>query len=397
MRRRKQRHQRFGGAGQVIARRLRELREAAGLTQGQVAAHLKLPRSAVSEMESGKRDVLAVELFELARLLGRPVEALVAVEPAAEAGDVMMRALPASTSGVPRPEIGTFFAACRLYHELEAQAGDARPPALRAVAREVATFRQAQQLADEERERLDLGATPGRLLLDLLEERLRIKVIALPLPADLSGCSVVSPVFGAAILVNRDQTGGRQVFTLAHEYFHLLTARQFAAARAREALSVCGGQLGRPASGKPKIEQLADQFAGRLLLPPAHFVERLQALRKADGTIDRLDLIEVARYFGVSVQAVFVGLARLRLVPWELANAAYADRALQAAIVRAGGEVVPQPARFRRLAAMAVRAGRLTRARLAEALQISVAEVERELARLGSEYGARKVKLARSG
>lgn len=46
---------------------------------------------------------------------------------------------------------------------------------------------------------------------------------------------------------------------------------------------------------KDRGEQLANQFAGRLLLHPAHFMERLKLLERANGTIDKLDEMPALR------------------------------------------------------------------------------------------------------
>lgn len=54
----------------VIANRLRAAREAAGLSQGQVAKKLDLHRPTISEIEAGRRSVSAEELAEFARLYG---------------------------------------------------------------------------------------------------------------------------------------------------------------------------------------------------------------------------------------------------------------------------------------------------------------------------------------
>ncbi|REJ65671.1 MAG: XRE family transcriptional regulator [Planctomycetota bacterium] len=53
-----------------IASRLRLAREAAGLTQGQVAKKLGLHRPTVSEIEAGRRRVSADELATMAELYG---------------------------------------------------------------------------------------------------------------------------------------------------------------------------------------------------------------------------------------------------------------------------------------------------------------------------------------
>ena len=54
-------------------RRLREAREAARLTQTEVAEALGLPQSFVSKSETGERRVDALELARFAALYGRPL------------------------------------------------------------------------------------------------------------------------------------------------------------------------------------------------------------------------------------------------------------------------------------------------------------------------------------
>lgn len=57
----------------MLVARLREAREYLGLKQEAVARHLGLQRTAVSEIENGRRGVSAIELKKLARLYQRPV------------------------------------------------------------------------------------------------------------------------------------------------------------------------------------------------------------------------------------------------------------------------------------------------------------------------------------
>lgn len=51
-----------------LGERLRDARKYLGLKQDEVATYLKLPRTALSEIESGQRRVEAIELTRLARL-----------------------------------------------------------------------------------------------------------------------------------------------------------------------------------------------------------------------------------------------------------------------------------------------------------------------------------------
>ena len=58
----------------IIGQRLKETREYVGLSQDEVAKVLKMPRPAVSLIESGERKVEALELKKLAELYQQPVD-----------------------------------------------------------------------------------------------------------------------------------------------------------------------------------------------------------------------------------------------------------------------------------------------------------------------------------
>ena len=56
-----------------LGARLREAREYISLSQGVVATHLGIPRSALSQIESGRRRIDALELKRIAELYKQPV------------------------------------------------------------------------------------------------------------------------------------------------------------------------------------------------------------------------------------------------------------------------------------------------------------------------------------
>ncbi len=58
---------------QVLGERLREARMYLGLKQEEVAQYLKIPRTALTDIENGQRRVEAIELTRLARLYRQPV------------------------------------------------------------------------------------------------------------------------------------------------------------------------------------------------------------------------------------------------------------------------------------------------------------------------------------
>jgi transcriptional regulator with XRE-family HTH domain len=77
---------------QTIAAKLKEAREYLGLSQQEVADALKLPRSAISLIETAQRGVESVELKALAQLYQRPIGHFTGEEPQTMGGDVAMLA-----------------------------------------------------------------------------------------------------------------------------------------------------------------------------------------------------------------------------------------------------------------------------------------------------------------
>lgn len=59
---------------QLLGSRLKESREYLDLSQDEVAKFLKMPRSAISLIESGERKIDAIELKKFADLYGRSLE-----------------------------------------------------------------------------------------------------------------------------------------------------------------------------------------------------------------------------------------------------------------------------------------------------------------------------------
>ena len=60
-------------ARRQLGDRLREARKYLGLKQEEVATYLKIPRTALTDIESGQRRVEAIELMRLAKLYRQPI------------------------------------------------------------------------------------------------------------------------------------------------------------------------------------------------------------------------------------------------------------------------------------------------------------------------------------
>lgn len=94
-----------------LGERLRNARKYLGLKQEEVAAHLNIPRTALSDIESGQRRVEALELARLAKLYHQPVSYFTGEDAAAAAlpADVAHIARQAADLSVQdREELGRF-------------------------------------------------------------------------------------------------------------------------------------------------------------------------------------------------------------------------------------------------------------------------------------------------
>ncbi len=60
-----------------LGKRLKNYRQFKGLTQKDVASYLKVPHSAISDIENAKRDVTVGELNILSQLYGRSLEEII--------------------------------------------------------------------------------------------------------------------------------------------------------------------------------------------------------------------------------------------------------------------------------------------------------------------------------
>lgn len=294
----------------AIGDRIAKARDSIGLTQEQVAQRLGFARTTQVAIEQGRRRVSAQELYVFSRVLGRPLDYFLGV---GAWGDLDFRPLLrrfgelAEGEGGPTPEsraLIEFEALCRDYLELETMnelpakvLPDLGMPDLQGIG-------DAERLAGAVRGLLGVAdEAPLRDLRDLLEETLAVRTFVLDRAGTLSGASIHHPNVGGCVLVTRNFVAHNR-YTLAHELAHLLAHRD------RD-----GHVDLAPAPGKkPPEERFADAFAAALLMPSRGVRERFTSVRQADQELSDVDLLYLARTFGVSVPAMAYRLQNLRLV-----------------------------------------------------------------------------------
>lgn len=89
----------------TVAGRLKEAREAAGLSQGQVARIMDLHRPTISEIEAGRRKVSSEEVERLSEIYGVSVEWIVKGTIGDESGDARVLIAARELSKMSEPDL----------------------------------------------------------------------------------------------------------------------------------------------------------------------------------------------------------------------------------------------------------------------------------------------------
>lgn len=347
---------------------VRRARDRAGLTQEELAAQAGFASTqTISDIERGVRELKARELQSIARALHTSYDVLLGLR-AEPVSHVLWRR---GTASVPRAQEAEFLERASRYALLEewCDLPPAEPLPDFPFNPLTATYAAVEGLANRVSRTLDLGSRPATSLVKVLEERFRVKIFY----ADLLGeesAACVRDGFGAAILMNANQAPWRRNYNFAHELFHLVTWDGVARAWPAD---------GSEPAWAEQLEKFANSFASHLLLPADELSEQYRT-RCRDGSVADPDMVELAREFDVSTQALVFRLTFLRLLRQDEADAILTRPAFQRLDRRTMAErwVTPStglPDRYLRLAYLAHAKGRITTARLAEFLETSVSEL----------------------
>ena len=282
----------------LIARRLKYAREKPGLTPAELANKFGFnDRQTLAAIEAGQRKITADELVRALDIFKLDLDFFTDSLRLVGEGNFNWRAsrrTEASLLDQFEDKAGRWIA---LYRKLGEKADNpASPLQARLALTETSSFEQAWDAADALARAWQLGEIPALGLEAAIEKHLGALVLYVVAPAGISGAACQLPGLNT-ILINRNEPEGRRHFDLAHECFHLLTWEQMTPAH-RETIN--GDYRGK---GRLKrIEQLADNFAGALLMPQRVLTVRWQS-RAADG--DPHDwLNDTATELCVSAQAL---------------------------------------------------------------------------------------------
>jgi len=363
---------------EALHQRIVAARESAGFSITEAAQKLGFKHYQIlSAIEKGTRNVNASELIAMGRLYSRSLDYFLAPEVSREPSPLWRKI---EKSNIQK-EQRQFLLFLERYSNLENLLGLRRRwtqirSSLDRADFDNEGFEAADKLGADVHKKLDLGSRPACNLLNVLENNLRFKILHLPLKEGVSGASVVDDTLGVGILININDAPWRRNYDLAHELFHIVTWSIFS-------LEEIGD-----GTKKTKPEQYADAFASSLLLPAEHLIEALKEI-STNNEIKKVDIIELAKDFGVSTDAILWRLVNLKKLPRTLVQKILADphfRDLDRTLRRGLHEQYKPskfPARFISLACRCLMDGKISRGIFAEYLEIDPADIDDYLAEMG--------------
>jgi len=365
-----------------IAFLLKNERESLGLTLKEVSKRVGFVHyQTLSSIESGEREIKAWELAKLANIYGRDIDFFLWPEGRKKEVKILWRN---PEENIKKKEIERIFLTyCEKYRNLLKLLGEMEkenkelflPPTKNNLLSRK-SFEYVSKIASDYLNLLRLGSRPACSLAKILAEKVGIKIFHLELGPEISGGSTVGD-FGMAILINANDAPWRRNYDLAHEFFHLITWDYFSPEEIYK----------KDKQGKNRIEQLADVFASAFLLPEDELRNEFKK-RIEKNYVSYLNLIEIAREFDVSIEALLWRLVNLNLikkdtVKKEIERGSIRDFDRKFRRTYWDGEKPYLSSRYISLAIKAFQEGKISKARFAEYVGKKFSEVSSFLMKYG--------------
>jgi Zn-dependent peptidase ImmA (M78 family)/transcriptional regulator with XRE-family HTH domain len=273
----------------AMGRRLQQARDNRLMSQEEVADKIGLPRTALVQMEAGRRRINTVELAMLAKIYGLPVGSFFEeLDAEADVQDVIHRIAPEFKDD-PKvaDQVTRHVAICREGYSLRKLLGwtvAVAPPLYDDPAPDsiMAAVRHGTDVAEAERHRLGLGDNPIPDVADLIAAQ-GIWSSGADLPNEMSGMFLRHPSFGMAILVNFSHARPRKRFSYAHEYAHALLDRK------KRSLTVS-----RVSNRQELAEVRANAFAASFLMPKTGVLAFLAQRNKGLSSRENVAVYDLA-------------------------------------------------------------------------------------------------------
>ena len=294
----------MGNEQHNLPARIAEIRALVKLSQAQLAKKLGVSTSLVSHWEKGTRTPSESQTLDIARHLGVALDYLLNAE-------IRPRFQPRTRVTSPQQDAidRTLLDASMQVHYLDtAHRLAGKAPAPFSLCADFDSFDNLANITSHLRDMLKLNR---RVTLDELKQALsewNIYVFDWQMPWHLSGLSFRGAF--TVIFINYTHTAARRLFTLAHEFAHVVFHLGRKDSQSKERMNTVVSL----ASCRDAIEKQANAFAGELLMPRAD----LEKLVKNLGSRVREPacLEAVAQRFNVSRDAIFYRLTQLDVFRW---------------------------------------------------------------------------------
>ena len=354
----------------VLGQRIESARKRLNLTQQQLAEEIDfLSHQILSQIETGQRDVKAWELARIARVLYVDIYDLLKDDDFIVSNKVYWRKKPVTN----RERIeAAFIKYANDYASIERLCN--MPNAEELPQLELSdsdlNVRRIRKYGDLIRQQFDLGHKPACYLSKVLEDSYGVKFLYKNLGEEGSGASSIGE-FGVGILINSSEVIGRRHFSIAHELFHLITWND---AKLRT----------EDTEFSDKAEKLAESFASSLLLPKESLIDSLEK-RGINNELSNIDLISIAQEYEVSSVALLWRICNLGWMNSDEVHKVLEDKEYQQLNrdhkTEDEGDELPQ--RYLTLCYTCYQSGRISRAKVAEYLGVSLVDLPERL----KEYG----------
>ncbi|MCA1935137.1 MAG: XRE family transcriptional regulator [Asticcacaulis sp.] len=352
-----------------IGPRVQYWREKRNLTQTDVAVRLGIKdRQTISAIETGERQIKADELLGILQVLGVTLDDLTNPFKLLGEGSFNWRqhGLPIDRLARYEETAGSWIAIYRHYAATLGIKPPLRRPKLPLSSS--ASYEQAMEAGERVCSELELGPVPADRLITAMEEKYGILVLMVDAEEGISGAACRLPEIDA-ILVNRREVIGRRNFDLAHELFHIMTWEQMPPARFEDTSK----------KTKDRVERLADNFAGALLMPVNILIRFGEWTHLGSAELVR-KLNETADELRVTAKALKWRLFALKMLKETFVSV------LDDALIRNNGRLksedeVPSlfSKKFNELIAKVLDLGLLSRRRAAQELSVELHELDQLL------------------
>jgi XRE family transcriptional regulator, fatty acid utilization regulator len=350
-----------------LGRRVAFARDRIGFSQEQMADKLGFrDRQTIQAIEAGHRRVAIEEMVQLISITGQSLDFFTDPFCLIGEGNFTFRAGQVDETSLQQfqERAGRWIALWRHFAAKSEQTPN--PLRFRLAIDEHSSYEDAQAAGEELGKLWRLGDVPSEALRKTAEDHLDLLILDIEMPEGISGaaCQLQS---GDAILINRQEHQGRRNFDLAHEIFHVLTWQALPPRRV--------DKTGPKGYKDKRIEQLAENFAGSLLMPRPLVKHHWEARPEEVEIHDWLKA--VAKHFRVTAIALKWRLFCLDLLKKTDLSDIDDERLVLSSANETGQREVPAAfsRRFMEKMGWAIDRGELSVRRLASLLEITIEDL----------------------